>query len=439
MPLPRACLPFSAPPLLLSAPTRSLNSPPILLPPSAPFLWPHPPPTTTTPPRSSPALPSFPPIIPDSFFLFFLLSLVCLLRVPHFSPTGRRPLIISRQRRRRSGLLPASLLLYCATPSEICIYDLRGLRPIQTVAASPSAGALKSVALLPDGRRALTAHQDGRVRVWRRSARSGRLRLAAALPTVPDRVRRLPSPAATSASAATAAASGSSTPTPSPPSPPRPPATCSTPPPGTRPSRSGAPPTSAASSPSRRTTTPSTPSPSPPTGRCSRGRPTGASESGRAGAAARAGGDVGAARVGRERAGHRRRRRRGGGGAVLGVQRQVDLGLGEGGRPHGRGGGAAGPRESGAVRRLRRKRRLQRLRGSDGEDLAEGRERARLPRGADRALECRQVDYGSPNAAGGGGVSGLQRQPGWGGQGLAGPGFGTRSGIPSDPTLPHKV
>nr|CAD1837185.1 unnamed protein product [Ananas comosus var. bracteatus] len=200
MPLPAPASPSLLPPLLLSAPTRSLNSPPILLPPSAPSsgrirrrrlrLAPHLP------------LPSFPPIIPDSFFLFFLLSLVCLLRVPHFSPTGRRPLIISisisisisRQCRRRSGLLPR-------LPPPLLRHSVGDLHlrpprppPDPDRRRLPLGGALKSVALLPDGRRALTAHQDGRVRVWRRSGRSGRLRLAAALPTVPDRVRRLPLP-----------------------------------------------------------------------------------------------------------------------------------------------------------------------------------------------------------------------------------------------------
>ncbi|XP_020113933.1 protein JINGUBANG [Ananas comosus] len=201
MPLPRACLPFSAPSAaakradaiaeLAADPSSSLRSLPLaasddddsaslLTCPSLPSL------------RSSLIPSSCSSCSPSSASFAYLTSLR-----PAVGPSSSASASASASAVSAAAALassPASLLLYCATPSEICIYDLRGLRPIQTVAASPSAGALKSVALLPDGRRALTAHQDGRVRVWRRSGRSGRLRLAAALPTVPDRVRRLPLP-----------------------------------------------------------------------------------------------------------------------------------------------------------------------------------------------------------------------------------------------------
>ncbi|CAL9778298.1 unnamed protein product [Musa acuminata subsp. burmannicoides] len=86
-----------------------------------------------------------------------------------------------------------SSFLYSASESEITVFDLVSARPVETFAGVPSAGFVKSVALSPDGR-LFTAHQDGRIRAWRRSVRSGRHRLDATLPTVADRLRRLPLP-----------------------------------------------------------------------------------------------------------------------------------------------------------------------------------------------------------------------------------------------------
>ncbi|EHA8589884.1 protein JINGUBANG [Cocos nucifera] len=87
----------------------------------------------------------------------------------------------------------APSLIYSASAAEISIYDLASLRHLDSFPASPAAGSVKSVAFSPDGR-AFTAHQDGRIRAWKRSARSGRYHLVASLPTGADRLRRLPLP-----------------------------------------------------------------------------------------------------------------------------------------------------------------------------------------------------------------------------------------------------
>ncbi|KAG1331381.1 protein JINGUBANG [Cocos nucifera] len=84
-------------------------------------------------------------------------------------------------------------LLYLASAAEISVYDLASLRRLDSFPATPAAGSVKSVAFSPDGR-AFTAHQDGLIRAWRRSSRSGRHRLVASLPTAVDRLRRLPLP-----------------------------------------------------------------------------------------------------------------------------------------------------------------------------------------------------------------------------------------------------
>nr|XP_019703686.1 protein JINGUBANG [Elaeis guineensis] len=86
-----------------------------------------------------------------------------------------------------------TLLLYFASAAEISVYDLASLCRLDSFPAAPAAGSVKSVAFSPDGR-AFTAHQDGLIRAWRRSPRSGRHRLVASLPTAIDRLRRLPLP-----------------------------------------------------------------------------------------------------------------------------------------------------------------------------------------------------------------------------------------------------
>ncbi|XP_038986846.1 protein JINGUBANG-like [Phoenix dactylifera] len=86
-----------------------------------------------------------------------------------------------------------TLLLYIASAAEISVYDLASFRRLDSFPAAPAAGSVKSVAFSADGR-AFTAHQDGLIRAWRRSTRSGRHRLVASLPTAADRLRRLPLP-----------------------------------------------------------------------------------------------------------------------------------------------------------------------------------------------------------------------------------------------------
>ncbi|CAD5165680.1 unnamed protein product [Musa acuminata subsp. malaccensis] len=87
----------------------------------------------------------------------------------------------------------AASLLYSASDSEITVFDLVTVRQVETFDAVPSAGSVKSVALSSAGK-LFTAHQDGRIRVWRRSERSGRHRLNATLPTAVDRLLRFPLP-----------------------------------------------------------------------------------------------------------------------------------------------------------------------------------------------------------------------------------------------------
>ncbi|URE39590.1 WD domain, G-beta repeat [Musa troglodytarum] len=87
----------------------------------------------------------------------------------------------------------AASLLYSASDSEITVFDLVTVRQVETFDAVPSAGSVKFVALSSAGK-LFTAHQDGRIRVWRRSARSGRHRLNATLPTAVDRLLRFPLP-----------------------------------------------------------------------------------------------------------------------------------------------------------------------------------------------------------------------------------------------------
>ncbi|XP_072956955.1 uncharacterized protein [Typha angustifolia] len=90
---------------------------------------------------------------------------------------------------------PSSLLLYSATPTSLSIYDLNTQTPLEALPAVPRAGSVKSLVILPSGDdRIITAHQDGLLRLWRRSPRSGLHSLAGTLPTLSDRLRRLPFP-----------------------------------------------------------------------------------------------------------------------------------------------------------------------------------------------------------------------------------------------------
>jgi len=80
----------------------------------------------------------------------------------------------------------------------VALHDLSTLEATSTsdaADAAAAAGSVKCAAHLHGGAAAVTGHQDGRLRLWRVSSRSpARLRLAAALPTVADRLRRFPIP-----------------------------------------------------------------------------------------------------------------------------------------------------------------------------------------------------------------------------------------------------
>ncbi|PKA54489.1 Dynein assembly factor with WDR repeat domains 1 [Apostasia shenzhenica] len=85
---------------------------------------------------------------------------------------------------------PSSPFLYSASHSSLSIYDLSELRCIDAVPSPSCAGAAKSVSFSPDGATIFTAHQDGFIRVWRRSSISNLHRLVASLPTASDRLCR---------------------------------------------------------------------------------------------------------------------------------------------------------------------------------------------------------------------------------------------------------
>lgn len=87
--------------------------------------------------------------------------------------------------------------LVVARPACVAFHDLSTLEATSTSDGAAAAGSVKCVTHLPGGggADAVTGHQDGRLRLWRVSSRSrARLRLAAALPTVSDRLRRFPVP-----------------------------------------------------------------------------------------------------------------------------------------------------------------------------------------------------------------------------------------------------
>ncbi|XP_062224822.1 protein JINGUBANG-like [Phragmites australis] len=88
--------------------------------------------------------------------------------------------------------------LVVARPASVALHDLSTLEATSTsdsADATDTAGSVKCVAHLHGGAAAVTGHQDGRLRLWRVSSHApARLRLAAALPTVSDRLRRFPVP-----------------------------------------------------------------------------------------------------------------------------------------------------------------------------------------------------------------------------------------------------
>ncbi|GJN02562.1 hypothetical protein PR202_ga19924 [Eleusine coracana subsp. coracana] len=93
--------------------------------------------------------------------------------------------------------------LVVARPACVSLHDLSTLEATSSTSdssadATSSAGSVKCAAHLNAGGSNavfVTGHQDGRLRVWRLSARApDRLRLAASLPTLADRLRRFPVP-----------------------------------------------------------------------------------------------------------------------------------------------------------------------------------------------------------------------------------------------------
>ncbi|KAM0828010.1 hypothetical protein ACQ4PT_067830 [Festuca glaucescens] len=87
-----------------------------------------------------------------------------------------------------------------ARPSSVALHDIFTLEATSAsdssdAAATAAAGSVKCVAHVHGGGRAVTGHQDGTLRLWRASSRApARISLAAALPTVADRLRRFPVP-----------------------------------------------------------------------------------------------------------------------------------------------------------------------------------------------------------------------------------------------------
>ncbi|XP_062185141.1 protein JINGUBANG-like [Phragmites australis] len=88
--------------------------------------------------------------------------------------------------------------LVVARPAYVALHDLATLEATSISDSADdvaTAGSVKCVAHLHGGAAVVTGHQDGRLRLWRVSSRApARLRLAAALPTVSDRLRRFPVP-----------------------------------------------------------------------------------------------------------------------------------------------------------------------------------------------------------------------------------------------------
>ncbi|CAM0904145.1 unnamed protein product [Alopecurus aequalis] len=85
-----------------------------------------------------------------------------------------------------------------ARPESVALHDLFTLEATSISDSgddsTATAGSVKCVAYIHGGK-AVTGHQDGRLRLWRVSSRApARIRLAAALPTVSDRLRRFPVP-----------------------------------------------------------------------------------------------------------------------------------------------------------------------------------------------------------------------------------------------------
>ncbi|KAG0455237.1 hypothetical protein HPP92_024529 [Vanilla planifolia] len=124
-------------------------------------------------------LPHLDPLPPVSASFLYLSTLS-----PSSASAATPPLAISA----------TSLCLYSATQSRLSVYDLSTLRLVESLPFPSGAGATKSLALSSDDSTLFTAHQDGRIRVYRRSPRSGLHRFLNSLPTTTDILLRLPNP-----------------------------------------------------------------------------------------------------------------------------------------------------------------------------------------------------------------------------------------------------
>uniref|UniRef100_A0A0D9W6B2 Uncharacterized protein n=1 Tax=Leersia perrieri TaxID=77586 RepID=A0A0D9W6B2_9ORYZ len=138
---------------------------------------------------SLPSLPSLSAALTNSFHL----AHVTTLCPPSMSPSSAAAAVAAAA---------SDGLVVVARPAAVSFHDASTMEATASTSgaedAACGAGSVKCVAAaeLHGGRfAAVTGHQDGRLRLWRASLRSpGRLRLAAALPTVSDRIRRFPVP-----------------------------------------------------------------------------------------------------------------------------------------------------------------------------------------------------------------------------------------------------
>ncbi|KAF3438654.1 hypothetical protein FNV43_RR21418 [Rhamnella rubrinervis] len=79
-------------------------------------------------------------------------------------------------------------LLYAASSYQIHVFDLSDYTHVDTFNDDPSSGSVKSIAF--HNTKLFTAHQDSKIRVWKKTTELKRHRLLCALPTVKDRLHR---------------------------------------------------------------------------------------------------------------------------------------------------------------------------------------------------------------------------------------------------------
>ncbi|KAE8695050.1 protein STICHEL-like 2-like [Hibiscus syriacus] len=77
-------------------------------------------------------------------------------------------------------------LLYAAAVNEISVFDLSNHSFMDSFNDDPTTGFVKSIAF--NKGKIFTAHQDGKIRIWKMSTLSNKHRLISTLPTVKDRL-----------------------------------------------------------------------------------------------------------------------------------------------------------------------------------------------------------------------------------------------------------